>query len=75
MKKVVIEEDGKSYCRIHSPSYQQAKRQKADAEYEAKRVRRSEQWRRESAINQLTSDVTTEFMEANPELLRNAQGG
>ena len=70
-KKVVVERDGESYCKIHDPVYIAAKRKAQEAKWEAESVARHQKWALQDACNKATNGLTIEELsKVTPDKIR-----
>jgi len=69
--KPVVTEDGKLYCRIHSPEYVKAKRVKQQAKWDKESMERQTQYALKGARYAATEGLTLEELkQVTPNLIR-----
>ena len=62
-RKVVVERDGKFYCKIHDPEYVKNKRDRKQKEYDDKWARRNKRFHRVQVMEEYFAIVSTEKIE------------
>ena len=71
--KAVVEQDGKHYCKVHSPEYLAEKKRKWEEQYKEERAAKESKWAREAVIRKVCEGLDTATLnKLTPNLLKAA---